>query len=154
MSCHLFLQGIFPTQGSNLHLLRCTAYHWVMSLFHVYWQFFSVKSLFASLFREWVFNLQMYGKFMLLLVCMYHLYLWSLYICKLNIQTKTNICIYIMNRECDLNETSSLKFVKTYSVGYSFLTLIKFINVHVLKRINIFQFCIGWNLFIYSVYIY
>ena len=48
-----------------------------------------------------------------------------------------------MNRECDLNETSSLKFVKTYSVGYSFLTLIKFINVHVLKRINIFQFCIG-----------
>ena len=58
-----------------------------------------------------------------------------------------------MNRECDLNETSSLKF-KTYSVAYSFLTLIKFINVHVLKRINIFQFCIGSNLFIYSLYIY
>ena len=60
-----------------------------------------------------------------------------------------------MNRVCDLNETSSLKFVKTYSVAYSFLTLIKYINVHVsLKRINIFQLCIGSSLFIYPLYIY
>ena len=31
MGCHLFLQGIFQTQGSNPHLLHCRQilYHWV-----------------------------------------------------------------------------------------------------------------------------
>ena len=30
VGCHFLLQGIFPTQGSNLHLLHCTRilYHW------------------------------------------------------------------------------------------------------------------------------
>ena len=30
VSCHFLLQGIFPTQGSNLHLLHCrrSLYHW------------------------------------------------------------------------------------------------------------------------------
>ena len=30
VGCHFLLQGIFPTQGSNLHLLRCRQilYHW------------------------------------------------------------------------------------------------------------------------------
>ena len=30
VSCHFLLQGIFPTQGSNLHLLHCKQllYHW------------------------------------------------------------------------------------------------------------------------------